>query len=105
RIDLIDPRPSLGTTPHRFTLLNLLVKDLREVLTAALQKVIRIGHDADARNVVFERDIPEPTTAAQLGAQHQCCAPIQIRLAMSSFEIRIEHRLLELWIAHAPAKL
>ena len=36
--------------------------------------------------------------------KHQRRATVEIRFAMRAFEIGIEHRLLELRIAHAPAK-
>ena len=43
RVDLIDARALGNAPPDRFTLLDLFVKNLRQVLPAAFQKIIGIG--------------------------------------------------------------
>jgi hypothetical protein len=81
------------------------VKNLRQILSSALEQVIRVGNDADTRDVVFERDIPEPSTTAGLRSKHKRCTAVEIRFAMCAFEIRIKHGFLKFRIAHAPAEL
>ena len=70
RIDLVDALASPPRAGGRLRVFsNLLFKDLREVLTAAFQQIIGVGDDADAGDVVLERDIPEPAAAAGRRAQ------------------------------------
>src|SRR5262249_52143868 len=105
RIDLIHALGAGDAPAARLALLDLFIEDLREVFAAVLCQIIRIGNNSHAGNVVLERDIPEPSTAARRRSQYQSSSAISITLAVSALEIGIEHCLFKLWIANAPPKL
>jgi hypothetical protein len=58
------------------TLVNLFLINLREILTAALNQVLGIRDDTNTRDVVLERDVPEPAVASLFRSQHQRCAAV-----------------------------
>src|SRR6185295_5232173 len=105
RIDFIDALGSGDTLAARFAFLYFLVEYLSQVLAAVFHQIIGIGDDADARDVILERDIPEPAPAARRSAEHKRGAAVQIRLAVRSFEVRVQHGLFELGVANPPSKL
>ena len=96
---------AFDATAAGFALLNFFVEDFGQILAAPFHQIIRVGDNAYAGDIVFQRDVPEPTVAADFGAQHQRCAAIQIRFAMRAFEIRIQHRFFQFRIALPPTKL
>src|ERR1044072_6720330 len=71
RVDLVDALSRSDASANRLTLVDLLLQDLREILATTLHQILRIGNDADTRDVVFERYIPEPATATRLSTQNE----------------------------------
>src|SRR5262249_592270 len=76
RIDLIHALGAGDAPAARLALLDLFIEDLREVFAAVLCQIIRIGNNSHAGNVVLERDIPEPSTAARRSSQYQSSSAI-----------------------------